>query len=179
MAVHGAKVLFGMALRSNKQPATGTIALESSAFGNNAVIPRKYSGEAENVSPPLSWSGVPAAAAELVLLCEDPDAPFPQPYLHWLAYGISPRLTGLEEGVPAVESPGIGGMKQAKNAAKEFGYTGPMPPPGHGVHHYHFQLFALDRQLALSGKVEREQLLEAMKGHVLAEGTLVGTYERK
>jgi Raf kinase inhibitor-like YbhB/YbcL family protein len=166
-------------LASHKLPATGTMGLESSAFGHDTVIPSKYSGEAENLSPPLSWSGVPTAAAELVLVCEDPDAPFPQPFLHWLAYGISPRLTGLAEGVPTVEFPVIGGMKQAKNGGNDFGYTGPMPPPGHGVHHYHFQLFALDKRLELPGEVEREELLEAMAGHVLAEGTLVGRYERK
>jgi Raf kinase inhibitor-like YbhB/YbcL family protein len=192
--MHGAKVLMGKLLgavhagddklAANKVDGPPTIVVKSPAFGNGQAMAKKYTQEGENVSPPLSWTGVPASAVELVLVVEDPDAPHPQPVLHWVAYHIPPQLTGLEEGVATwPEVPvGVGPgkmMRQGQNNSKKVGYTGPMPPLGHGVHHYHFQLFAVDRLLNLSDKPEREQLIEAMKGHVVAQGELVGTYERK
>ena len=125
------------------------------------------------------WEGAPAGTQELVLLCEDPDAPFPQPYLHWMAFGIPGNVTELPAGVPKEASAGFGMMRQGKNSSKSDGYTGPMPPVGHGVHHYHFQIFALDAKLHVKESPEREELAKAMVGHVLAQGELVGTYERK
>jgi Raf kinase inhibitor-like YbhB/YbcL family protein len=163
--------------------ATGVMAgltVQSSAFGAGQPIPRKYAGEGENVSPPLEWSNVPAGARELVLICEDPDAPLPQPFIHWCIFGIDPRSGGVQENVPKEVHPAVpAGTTQGRNSGKKTGYTGPMPPPGHGVHHYHFQLFALDQKLNIAPDTDRDAWAKQMKGHVLATGELVGTYERK
>lgn len=148
-----------------------TLSLTSPAFAANGPIPRKYTGEGQDISPPLTWSGVPAGAKELALICEDPDAPQPTPWVHWVAYAIPPMLTGLPEN--AREN-----MIDGQNDFGRRGYNGPMPPQGHGVHHYHFRLYALAQPLQRGPGLTKEQLLDAMNRHVLAEGELVGTYER-
>jgi Raf kinase inhibitor-like YbhB/YbcL family protein len=164
--------------------AVAELEVMSSAFGNGGAMPKKYTQEGDNVSPPLQWRGVPQGAVELVLVCEDPDAPLPQPALHWLAYRIPATVVQLREGIapwPEVIV-GMGSgvmMRQGQNISKKVGYTGPMPPVGHGVHHYHFQLFALDAAPNVGESPDREALYKAMEGHVLAQGELVGTYERK
>jgi Raf kinase inhibitor-like YbhB/YbcL family protein len=145
--------------------------LTSPVFAANGPIPRRYTGEGEDVSPPLSWSGVPTHSKELALICDDPDAPQPTPWVHWVAYAIPPMLTGLPEN--AHEN-----VIEGRNDFGRRGYNGPMPPPGHGVHHYHFRLYALDQSLQRGPGITKQQLLEAISGHVLAEGELVGTYER-
>ena len=193
--IHSAKTLIGHALRpfhaggeklaSNDQQISRAggiedfLDVESVVFEADGPIPRKYSGEGENVSPPLRWSGIPAGAKELVLICEDPDAPKAEPYIHWVLYGLSAQQTSLPEGIPATESLAmLGGFRQGRNSAGKIGYTGPMPPIGHGVHRYHFQLFALFEATGLSNHPDRDELIDAMSGHVLALGDLVGTYER-
>src|SRR5438105_154954 len=144
----------------------------SDAFADNAAIPVKYSAEGLNVSPPLSWSGVPAEAREVVLVCEDPDAPMPRPFVHWVMSGLMPGQTCLPEGVQKVRKPGeAGGAVQGENGRHEIGYMGPIPPKGHGPHHYHFEIFALDRPLDLDGggaaeSPDRDQLMKMMAGHV-------------
>ncbi len=157
--IHSAKTLIGHALRpfhagseklvSHDQklsPHEGSLAIQSEAFEADGLIPREYSGEGDNISPPIRWSGVPADARELVLICEDPDAPKPEPYIHWIIYGLSAQRMSLPQAVAPVEGPASldAETRQGKNSAGRPGYTGPMPPPAHGVHHYHFQLFALD-----------------------------------
>jgi len=158
------------------------IELKSSAFQNGARIPRKYTGDGEDVSPPLSWSGVPESAKELALICDDPDAPVAEPWVHWVIYGLSPELTSLPEGIPAqsqIDQPvkALQG-KNSWSSGRTIGYRGPAPPPGHGTHHYHFKLYALDQPLNLPAGVDKKRLLKAMEGHIIAEGELVGTYER-
>lgn len=156
--------------------------IQSDAFGAGQPIPQKYAAEegGDNVCPPLRWSGVPQGTASLALIVEDPDAPMLKPFIHWLIWNLSPGLPGLSAAVAQVPTPADPvGSVQGKNDAKEVGYYGPLPPRGHGVHHYHFQLFALDNVLGLGPKATREELVEAMKGHVLAQGELVGTYERE
>ncbi len=158
------------------------IELKSAAFANGAVIPKKYTGEGEDVSPPLSWSGVPAGTKELALICDDPDAPTSEPWVHWVIYKLPPDLAGLPEGVdkaPRLKNPP--GALQGKNSwmsGQTVGYRGPLPPPGHGVHHYHFRLYALEARLAVEPGLSKKTLLGEMAGHVLAEGELVGTYAR-
>ncbi len=147
------------------------IDVRSEAFSEGAPIPPRYAGDGENVSPPLTWGEVPAGTREVVVLCEDPDAPMQKPFSHWVMVGISPSVHRLDEGVTRGAHPGT-------NSAHKQGYMGPMPPPGHGVHHYHFEVFALDAPLSLGAKPTRDDVLEAMKGHVLACGETVGTYER-
>lgn len=155
------------------------IEVHSDAFDDNGVIPVKYSGEGQDVSPPLRWSGVPAEAREVVVLCEDPDAPMTKPFLHWLMRGLSPQVDRLPEGVSKMAHPSeIDGAEQGENGRHNTGYMGPIPPQGHGVHHYHFEVFALDQPLA-DGIADRDALKRAMAGHVIAYGEVVGTYERK
>ncbi|HID20787.1 MAG TPA: YbhB/YbcL family Raf kinase inhibitor-like protein [Planctomycetaceae bacterium] len=158
------------------------IELTSTAFKNGERIPRKYTGDGQDVSPPLSWSGVPEGAKELALICDDPDAPGPEPWVHWVVYGLSPELAGLPEGIPAqseIDKP-VKAL-QGKNSwpsGRTIGYRGPAPPRGHGTHHYHFKLYALDTPLNLPPGVDKKRLLKAMEGHIIAQGELIGTYER-
>jgi Raf kinase inhibitor-like YbhB/YbcL family protein len=149
-----------------------TIPITSSAFQAGGRIPSKHTGEGADVSPALAWSGVPPGAKELALICDDPDAPTPSPWVHWVAYKLPADTSGLKEG-------SSGGALEGKNDFGRNSYGGPMPPRGHGVHHYHFKLYALDTPITLKAGATKEQLLKAMKGHILAEGELIGTYERK
>ena len=151
--------------------AEQVLSLTSAAFAANGSIPRKYTGEGEDVSPPLSWSHVPAGTKELAVICDDPDAPQATPWVHWVAYGIPPMLASLPENAHD-------NMLEGQNDFGRRGYNGPMPPPRDGVHHYHFRLYAVDQALHQSPGLTKEQLLQAMRGHVLAEGEIVGTYER-
>jgi Raf kinase inhibitor-like YbhB/YbcL family protein len=158
------------------------IKIDSPAFAHGAPIPKKYTGDGEDVSPALNWSAVPSATRQLALICDDPDAPTPQPWVHWVIYRLPPSTTALPEGVAksaSLEMPA--GAVQGKNSwtsGQQIGYRGPAPPPGHGVHHYHFRLYALDTALDLPPGAAKQELLDAMEGHVLGQGELVGTYER-
>jgi len=156
-----------------------SLTLSGSAFGHDEPIPLRYSGDGEDISPPLSWSGVPEGTAELALICDDPDAPTPQPWVHWVIYGMSPTLTGLPEGVPKQRelTKPIAAM-QGVNSWPKIGYGGPAPPHGHGVHHYHFTLYCLSQPLGLKPGADKPELLAAMKGLILAQTRLTGTYER-
>jgi Raf kinase inhibitor-like YbhB/YbcL family protein len=156
------------------------IVVESKAFKANERIPVKYTGEGEDISPPLTWSGVPAATKEIALIMDDPDAPTPEPWVHWVLYKVPAGTSGLPEKVANQEKLSVPpGALQGKTSAPKIGYHGPMPPKGHGVHHYHFKVYALDAALELKPGLDKKSLLKAMAGHILAEGELVGTYERK
>ena len=159
-----------------------TLSITSSAFTQGHPIPKKFSVEGDNVSPPLEWSGVPEGTKELALICDDPHAPGNEPWVHWVIYKIPATAKGLPEGVPKktrLKEP-VGAL-QGKNSwpeGKNIGYGGPLPPPGDGVHHYHFKLYALDAPLPDEPGMDKKTLLEKIKGHVLAEEELMGTYER-
>lgn len=156
-----------------------SIKIESPAFRPNEPIPRRHTGDGEDVSPELSWSGVPVDAKELALICDDPDAPRPEPWVHWVIYKIPPNMPGLPEGVEATEDPPIPAHAiQGVNSWDEIGYRGPAPPPGHGVHHYHFKLYALNARLDVNPGLTKDELLAVMKGKIIAEGELVGMYQR-
>lgn len=158
-----------------------TIQISSPAFRHEERIPKKYTGEGDDVSPALVWVNVPKEAQELVLICDDPDAPTPEPWVHWVIGSIRPTETGLPEGVPRVGQPKTpAAAVQGKNSWDEddIGYRGPMPPKGHGVHHYHFVLYALDAQVPIEPGVTKKEVLKRIKGHVLAQGRLTGTYSR-
>lgn len=159
------------------------IEVTSTAFGPGKPIPKKYTGEGQDVSPPLAWSAVPEGTKEIALICDDPDAPTPQPWVHWVIYKIPAEAGGLPEGIARTASLSQpAGALQGTNSWPEgqnnIGYRGPMPPPGHGVHHYHFKLYALDAPLSVAPGLDKSGLLRAMDRHVLAEGVLTGTYER-
>jgi Raf kinase inhibitor-like YbhB/YbcL family protein len=148
------------------------ITVTSPAFAPGERIPKKhaYAPEGANISPALRWSGVPKPTKELALLCDDPDAPMAEPWVHWVLYKLPPTATGLQEGT----AEGIAGV----NSWDEEAWGGPLPPKGHGTHHYHFKVFALDAALDLKAGATKADLLKAIKGHVLAQGELVGTYSR-
>jgi Raf kinase inhibitor-like YbhB/YbcL family protein len=155
--------------------------LESYAFENGERIPDRccYRDIGKNSSPALHWSGVPENTRELVLIMDDPDAPTDEPWVHWVLYGIPATVSRLQEAFPAMESlSSPAGAMQGRNSFGEIGYGGPMPPEGHGVHHYHFRIFGLDQPLSLDPGLARAAVDEAMKGHVLDAGVLVGTYSR-
>ena len=155
------------------------ITIQTTAFKHGEPIPKQHTGEGKDVSPPLTWTGVPAEAKELVLICDDPDAPRPEPWVHWVLYKLPPKTTGLPEGVPAKEKlTEPAGALHGKNSWNTIGYRGPLPPPGHGVHHYHFKLYALKAELDAKAGLTKDELLKKIKGQVLAEGELIGTYQR-
>lgn len=147
------------------------IELRSSAFSDRDLIPRRYSRDGENVSPDLEWSGVPDSTAELVLLCEDPDAPSGT-FLHWLVTGIDPASTGVEAGaVPK-------GATAWRNGFSEIGWSGPQPPVGDPPHRYMFHLFAVSEPVSLPAEPSAGDVHEAVRGLTLASGTVVGTFAR-
>ena len=152
------------------------IALGSSAFETGATIPRKYTCDGENVSPPLRWSSVPTATKVLALIADDPDAPGGT-WSHWVIYDLPPNATALGENMPKTESL-TNGAKQGVNDFQQVGYGGPCPPSG-PAHRYFFRLYALDRILELKPKANRQQLLAAIQGHSVGEAELVGRYQRQ
>jgi Raf kinase inhibitor-like YbhB/YbcL family protein len=156
--------------------AAAIIPVSSPAFAANGPIPLRHSAYGDGISPPLSWSGLPAAARSLVLMMEDPDAVSARPYVHWLAWNIDPALMSLPQGIAeGGEPPHPAGLRQGRNTRGITGYFGPRPR-GSRPHHYHFQLFALDTRLDLAAGANRGVLLQAMNGHVIAKGDLVGLF---
>jgi len=152
--------------------------LKSPAFADGERIPEKYTGEGQDLSPPLEWSDPPEGTKTLALLCDDPDAPRGT-WDHWVLWNVPAALRKLPEGVPNRERlPDLGGTVQGSNSWPKIGYGGPMPPPGHGTHHYHFVLYALDAAMDLKPGANKDALQKAMKGHILAEARLMGTYSR-
>ncbi len=150
--------------------------LGSSAFHDGQDIPRPYSCDGENLSPPLAWSGAPAATQSFALLCDDPDAPR-RTWRHWAVYDLPPDCSGLLEG--AGKRGRRSELKQAVNDFGEEGYGGPCPPHGHGTHHYHFRVLALaTASLNLRHDASCRDVEQAVHGHVLAEATLIGHYRR-
>lgn len=160
--------------RSEGNPAP--IQITSPAFSEGAPIPAKYTCDGQDLSPPLRWGGVPQGAKSLTLICEDPDAPVGI-WVHWLLYDLPPSITELPQGIPPKKIV-LRGAKQGKNDFGRLGYGGPCPPRG-SPHRYFFRVFALDAELPLSPGLSKRDLLQAMEGHILAEGALMGIYQRK
>jgi Raf kinase inhibitor-like YbhB/YbcL family protein len=151
--------------------------ITSPAFAHNGEIPQKYTCEGSDVSPPLAWSGVPANAKSLALIVDDPDAPDPKApqrtWVHWVLYNIPVTVTGLEEGVKSLPP----GTLEGTNDWGRTGYGGPCPPIGR--HRYFFKLYALDTTLPDLRKPNKAVLESAMKGYVLGQAELIGTYQKK
>jgi Raf kinase inhibitor-like YbhB/YbcL family protein len=151
----------------------------SSSFTDGSAIPKQFTPMGANRAPELSWSAVPSGTRELVLIVEDPDAPMPSPFAHWIVHRIPPTVQSLPAGLPNERLLSqLGGAVQGQNDAKIRGWYGPKPPLGHGLHRYHFQLFAVDTQLSLGPDATLDEISRALSGHVLADGEIVGTYER-
>ena len=155
--------------------------LTSPCFRDGERIPERHTADGADVSPPLNWMEVPDGTAELALVVDDPDAPRAEPWVHWLLYGIPAECRALEEGLPRSERPGEpDGARQGRNSfsSDNLGYRGPAPPRGHGTHHYHFRLHALDEALDVPAGVDRKTLEAALDGHVLATAELTGIFQR-
>ena len=148
--------------------------LSSKTFSNNSFIPRRHTLDGDNLSPPLSWRGIPRDAVALTLIMYDPDAPGGIFY-HWLLYNIPPNIAGLPEGLPRAGETQYG--LQGRNDYGDIGYGGPYPPEG-SRHRYIFLLLALDRKLDLAPGASPAEILEACRGHVIAYSILIGYYER-
>jgi Raf kinase inhibitor-like YbhB/YbcL family protein len=152
-----------------------SIELTSKAFTAGGTIPKEYTGDGADQSPPLSWSQPPSGAKSLALICDDPDAPRGT-WVHWVIFNLPAATRELKEGVPTTETLSDG-AKQGKNDFGNIGYGGPAPPKGK-PHRYFFKLYALDTATDLAAEMSKAQLVSAMKGHVLAEGQLMGIYGR-
>ncbi|HUV65588.1 MAG TPA: YbhB/YbcL family Raf kinase inhibitor-like protein [Sedimentisphaerales bacterium] len=150
------------------------IELTSSAFKEGGMIPAKYTCDDEDVSPPLQWGEVPEGTKSIALICDDPDAPMGT-WVHWVLFNLPGATTSLAEKVPTDKTL-ANGARQGTNDFHKIGYGGPCPPGG--THRYFFKIYALDTQLDLQAGANKQQLLKAMQGHILAEGQLMGRYKR-
>ena len=148
--------------------------LTSTAFEEGEMIPKKYTCDGSNISPPIRWDSVPPQAKSLALIADDPDAPMGT-WVHWVIFNIPPSLSGLPESIPPKDSLPNGSL-QGKNDFRNSGYGGPCPPGG--THRYFFKLYALDITLQLKPGCTKADLLKAMQGHIVAEGQLMGRYSR-
>jgi hypothetical protein len=159
------------------QPISGAdMQLTSATFQQGSELPSYYTTDGKNVSPELSWKDAPPEAKSFVLIMHDPDAPRHGGFIHWLVYNITPETGHIEENVPREEQ--VAGLGvQGKNDGGKLGYMGPAPPSG--THRYFFRLFALNSMLDLAPGATQNQLSAGMKGHVIAQAELMGTYEKK
>jgi Raf kinase inhibitor-like YbhB/YbcL family protein len=167
--ITGAVAIFVLAAASAFAAGGARVKISSPAFQAGANIPSRFTCDGSDTSPPLQITAVPSGAKSLVLIVDDPDAPGGL-FTHWLVWNISPQTSSISEG-SAVN--GVQGTNDFGNS----GYRGPCPPPG--VHRYSFKVFALDRELDLRPGAKRGQVDAAMKGHVVAQGELIGQYARK
>ena len=151
-------------------PATMT--LDSPAFANDGPIPARFTDDGDGHSPPLRWSGAPAAAVSLVLVVEDADSPTASPLVHAVVAGLEAADGSLAEGAIGEE------IAAGRNSFLAHAWLPPDPPPGHGVHRYVFQLYAADTVVTLGEGATRSAVVAALRGHVIGVGVLVGTYER-
>ena len=148
--------------------------LGSTAFEEGQPVPKVYSCDGSDTSPPLQWTGTPEGTKSLALIMDDPDAPGTT-WTHWVLFAMSPETTSLPEGV-APDMTGPDGSRQGNNSWAKLGYGGPCPPSG--THRYYFRLYALDTQIDLPSGANADQLKEKMQGHVLAVGELMGRYSK-
>ena len=163
------------------QPRIHEIRVESPALVSGETMPRRYTPDGRNVSPPLAWTDLPEGVREIAVVCADFGAGSPPPWVHWVVYGIPADAGGLPEGLPILpETPmpaALAGATQGLNGWGRPYYRGPAPPPG-TPHLYHFTVYALDEALNLEPGLTRRKLLKAMEGHVIGRGDLVPIYER-
>ena len=154
--------------------ALSDMKVTSSAFDNHGAIPAKHTGEGDDVSPALSWSGAPDGAKGYAVVCHDPDAPLLKDgsygFVHWVLYNLPGSTSSLEEGT----SEGTAG----KNDFGKTGYGGPMPPEGHGKHHYYYWVLALDKATDLKEGLTLRELIDAIEPHCIGMNRLIGTYKR-
>ena len=176
-------VLGALALAAHAwaQAPPTTITVTSATLKANETIPKDHTADGRNVSPAINWSGAPAATKQFALVLDDPDVPMPGGFVHWVVYKIPAAANGLPAELlmdaALTAPPEIAGSIQGMSGFRRAGYRGPAPPPGK-PHHYTFTVFALDAELPLEAGLNRTQLMEAIKGHIIAQGSLVALYER-
>jgi Raf kinase inhibitor-like YbhB/YbcL family protein len=175
--------IFVLAIATHAQQQPAKITVTSSAFKHGQPLPVDYTADGKNVSPPLAWSDLPKGTREIAVIHEDPTAPTPQPFVHWVIYKIPATAKGLPENIPADPATALPaeltGALQGTSGFRRVGYRGPAPPKPGRVHEYHFIVYALSEPLDLQAGLTKPQLLEAMKGKIIGQGEIVGTYERK
>lgn len=159
---------------NSNTPVKTEIKLTSPAFKEGEAIPRTYTCDGINITPPLEWSGVPKTARTIAIVADDPDAPGGT-WVHWVLYNLPADNIGLVENLPATETLKAGGL-QGRNDFGKIGYGGPCPPSG--SHRYFFRIYALDGELLLKAGATKAELLKAMDDHVVLQGQLMGTYRR-
>lgn len=168
-----------IALQRAETQAAGRLSISAPAFRPGTAIPQAHSAYYEDVSPALNWGAAPAGTRSFALIMDDPDAASAKPVNHWLAWNIPATTMSLPEGVPTLtQLPDYGMTRQGRNTRGSIGYFGPRPPIADKPHRYHFQLLALDTMLNILPGSDRETLLAAMRGHVLAKGEVIGTYRQ-
>lgn len=171
-----------MVSNAGAQAAPAKLVVESPRMKTGEPMAKDFTPDGRNVSPPIAWSGAPAATKSYAVVCADFGAGLPPPWVHWIIYNIPGTAKGLPEAVPidpAAPMPAeIAGATQGFNGWKRAIYRGPAPPVGTN-HIYYFTVYALDADLKLKPNLTRAELLEAMKGHILAQGEIVPTYERR
>ncbi|MDO8907839.1 MAG: YbhB/YbcL family Raf kinase inhibitor-like protein [Pseudohongiella sp.] len=160
-----------------------TITVASSAFDHHGTVPLANTAYGDNTAPQITWSNLPAGTVQLALVMDDPVAPTPEPFVHWVAYNIPADAAelpaGLTKDAEVSGVAGLDGMINGVNGIRQTGYFGPRPPVDGKLHAYHFRIYALDAALNLPVGLNKQQLLEAIDGHVLATGMLMGHYEQK
>lgn len=154
--------------------APGSFKITSSAFQSDGAIPKKYSCDGQDISPPLAWSGAPAGTKSFALIMDDPDAS--GTWVHWVLFDLPATANNLPENVPKQKEL-ASGARNGVNGEPKIGYEGPCPPPG-PVHNYHFKLYALNAKLGLAAGATKAEVEKAMKGHILGEADLVGQFKR-
>lgn len=155
-----------------------TIKLTSTSFEAGKPLPKKCTGQGDDISPQLAWTDLPEGTKELAIICDDPDAPRTEPWVHWVLAKIPADAGKLAEGASSAKTgKHPEGMTDGKNDFKTIGYQGPMPPPGK-EHRYFFRIYALDAAITVPAEPTKADVLKAMEGHVLATGELMGTYKR-
>jgi Raf kinase inhibitor-like YbhB/YbcL family protein len=167
-------IVFLFMFQCHEGVAEMKIVVSSGAFKNGEMIPSKYTCDGDDISPPLSWSGIPANAKSIALISDDPDAPRGT-WVHWVIFNMPSDSKGLGEAVPPDKVLDNGAI-QGMNDSSQIGYGGPCPPGG--VHRYFFKVYALDAKLTLGPGATKKDVESAMKTHVLAEGELMGRYKR-
>jgi Raf kinase inhibitor-like YbhB/YbcL family protein len=192
VGVVGVMLIGAAVARPAAQAAPAALTVTSTAFASGDTLPRDYTADGRNVSPPIAWSGAPASTKEFALILDDPDANFGGrgAFVHWVIYGVPGTAKGLPEAVPLGAKVTVAGLAGATNGMSGFnafqrpgappmepGYRGPAPPPG-APHHYHFTVYALNAPLDAKEGLDKAALLKAMEGKIAAQGELVGVYQK-
>lgn len=179
VCIYAALVLGVAATAAAQTPAAITVT--STTLKAGEVVPKDHTADGRNVSPALMWSGAPAATRQFALVMDDPDVPMPGGFVHWVVYKIPAAAKGLPAELPmdaTLTAPAdLAGTIQGLSGFRRAGYRGPAPPPGK-PHHYTFTVYALDTELALADGANRAELMKAMEGHIIGQGSLVSIYER-